>query len=177
MNRSAQPLPSGSRTNARRACQAEEADLTLKMVAHVLGAVIVAKGEAMGNVLGEGAKALAHALTDRLECLEAIGAAAGVKANALGRAMIDGHDCSVTVSAARVSSLQAAWPSPVITEVRSAPHLRSIRSVVIVPSWALGPRGRPARCGASRPCTRIRRSTRRRLVRMPLKRSRAHSLR
>src|SRR5690242_12638569 len=64
----------------RRAFDAEEADLTLKVVAHVLGAVIVAKGEAMGDVLGEGAEALAHALTDRLECLEAIGAAAGVKA-------------------------------------------------------------------------------------------------
>jgi hypothetical protein len=89
----------------RRAFDAEEADLTLKVVAHVLGAVIVAKGEAMGDVLGEGAEALAHALTDRLECLEAIGAAAGVKADALGRAMSDGHDCSVTVSAARVSSL------------------------------------------------------------------------
>lgn len=40
----------------------------------------------------EGAEALAHALTDRLECLEAIGAAAGVDADALGRAMIDGHE-------------------------------------------------------------------------------------
>ena len=42
-----------------------------------------------GIAAAEGAEALAHALPDRLERLEAIGAAAGVKANALGRAMID----------------------------------------------------------------------------------------
>ncbi len=58
---------------AQRAFDAEEADLTLKVVAHVLGAVIVAKGEAMGDVLGEGAEALAHRLPDRLQGLEAVG--------------------------------------------------------------------------------------------------------
>ena len=62
----------GLTDEGRRACEAEEADLTLKVVAHVLGAVIVAQSEAMGDVLGERAEALAHALTDRLECLEAI---------------------------------------------------------------------------------------------------------
>src|SRR3954452_17674235 len=46
----------------------------------------------MGDVLGERAEALAHALTDRLERLEALGAAAGVKADALGRAMTDSHE-------------------------------------------------------------------------------------
>src|SRR4051812_11811656 len=35
----------------------------------------------------------------------------------------------------------AAWPSPVSTEVRSVPHIRSTRPVVIVPSCALGPPG------------------------------------
>src|SRR4051794_25005624 len=55
--------------------------------------------------------------------------------------------------------------------------MTSTRSVVIVPSWALEPRGRPARWCASRPCSRITRRTRRRLVRIPAKRSRAHSLR
>src|SRR3954454_20326922 len=43
-----------------------------------------------------------------------------------------------------------AWPSPDITEVRSLPHMTSTRSVVIVPSWALEPRGRPARWCANR---------------------------
>src|SRR3954463_9626384 len=44
----------------------------------------------------------------------------------------------------------AAWPSPVMTDVRSVPHMTSTRSVVIVPSWALEPCGRPARWCANR---------------------------
>ena len=97
---------------------------------HVPRAVIVAKGETAGQVLAEGAEALADALTDRLERLEAIGAAAGVKANAFGRAMIDRDE-------------HRRWPSPVTTVVRSVPHMRSTRSVVMVPAWAREPR--PAR--------------------------------
>ena len=89
MKRSAQPLPSGSRTKAGELARPRKRISALEVVAHVLRAVIVAKGETAGDVLAEGAEALAHALTDRLERLEAIGAAAGVKANALGRAMID----------------------------------------------------------------------------------------
>ena len=96
--------------------------------------MIVAQLQAGGGVLGERTEALAHRLPDRLERLEAVGAAAGVQADALGRAVVDGHE-----------HRDLAWPSPVITEVRSVPHIRSTRSVVIVPSWALGPRGRPAR--------------------------------
>src|SRR4051812_28689886 len=76
------------------------------MVTDILAAVVMAKLEADGDILGERAKALAHRLLDRLERLEAIAAAAGMNANALGRAVIDSDDCSVTVSAARVSSLQ-----------------------------------------------------------------------
>ena len=38
-----------------------------------------------------------------------------------------------------------ACPSPVMVEVRSVPHMASIRSVRMVPSWALGPCGRPTR--------------------------------
>src|SRR3954454_21322428 len=48
---------------SRRACEAEEADLALEVVAQVLGAVIVAKRETVGGVVAEGAEALAHALT------------------------------------------------------------------------------------------------------------------
>ena len=69
-----------------------------------------------------------------------------------------------------------AWPSPVMVEVRSVPHMSSTRSVRIVPSWAFGPCGRPTG-GASRSCSRIRRSTRRLEVRMPAKRSRAQTFR
>src|SRR5688500_18178663 len=52
----------------------------------------------------------------------------------------------------------AAWPSPVMTEVRSVPHMTSTRSVVIVPSWALEPCGRPARWCANRRFSRISRT-------------------
>jgi hypothetical protein len=96
----------GLADEGRRAFAAEEAALGLEVVAHILGAMIVAKGKAAGHVLAEGAAALAPTLTDRLQRLETIGAAAGVTANALGRAMIDRDDCSATVSAAHVSSLQ-----------------------------------------------------------------------
>src|SRR3954471_5314236 len=54
--------------------------------------MIVAEVKAGGGPLGEGAKMLAHALTNGLERLEAIGASAGVEANALGRAVIDGNE-------------------------------------------------------------------------------------
>ena len=67
-------------------------DLALEVVADVLGPVIVAKGEAAGDILSERPEALAHRLPDRLEGLEAIGAMAGVKADAFGRAMVDRHE-------------------------------------------------------------------------------------
>jgi len=76
----------------RRALDAEEADLGLEVVAHVLAPVIVPEREAGGDVLGERAEALAHRLSDRLERLEAVGAAAGVNADTLGRAVVDGHE-------------------------------------------------------------------------------------
>jgi hypothetical protein len=47
------------------------------------------------------------------------------------------------------------------------PHIASTRSVRTVPSWALGPCGRPTRPGACRPCSRVRRRTRRLEVRTP----------
>ena len=61
----------------------------------------------------------------------------------------------------------AAWPSPVTVVVRSVPHIVSIVSGMIVPSWLRGPRGAPTRAGASRSCSRISRRTRRLEVRMP----------
>jgi hypothetical protein len=76
----------------RRACDAEEADLGLEVVADILAAVVVAELKASGDVLGKATMALANGLLDRLEGLEAIGAAAGVNADALGRAVIDGDE-------------------------------------------------------------------------------------
>jgi hypothetical protein len=71
----------------------------------------------------------------------------------------------------------AAWPSPVIVVVRSVPHMVSIIPGMMVPSWLRGPRGAPVREGASRPCSRISRRTRRREVRTPPWRNLAHTLR
>jgi hypothetical protein len=62
----------------RRACDAEEADLGLEVVADTLAAVVVAgEPKARSDALGKAAMALADGLLDRLEGLEAIGAAAG----------------------------------------------------------------------------------------------------
>jgi hypothetical protein len=71
----------------------------------------------------------------------------------------------------------AACPSPVTVVVRSVPHMVSIVSGMIVPSWVRGPRGGPVREGASRPFSRISRNVRRFDVRTPAKRSLAQTLR
>src|SRR3954464_533863 len=163
----------------RRALDAEEADLGLEVVAHVLAPVVVAQPQAGGDVLGERAAALAHPPLDpprrppgasRPACLTGSSAS---KRSARRLAWTPTHSAEQWSTATNT----AAWPSPVITEVRSVPHIRSTRAVVIVPSWAFGPRGWPARWWASRPCSRVSRRTRRRLVRMPAQRRRAHSLR
>jgi hypothetical protein len=51
--------------------------------------VVVAHGEAVGDILGEGAEAAAHALADRPEGLEAGGAGRRLEADALGRAVVE----------------------------------------------------------------------------------------
>jgi hypothetical protein len=71
----------------------------------------------------------------------------------------------------------AAWPSPVQVVVRSVPQRVSTVSGMMVPSWLRGPRGEPTRDGASRPCSRISRSTRRFEVRTPPWRSLAQTFR
>jgi hypothetical protein len=74
MKRSTQPLPSGSRTKA--------GELALVVDGDELAAVVVAHPETACDALGEGTEAGAHALTERLERLEARGAARGVDAQA-----------------------------------------------------------------------------------------------
>ena len=70
------------------------------------------------------------------------------------------------------------WPSRrVAVEVASVPHITSGASVRMVPVWWRGPRGPPPRCGASRPASRIRRSTRGLPARTSRARSRAHTFR
>src|SRR5690349_24747753 len=54
--------------------------------------MVVPDGKAAGDVVGEAAEVVAHALTDRFECLEAGGARRGVDADALDRAMVDRNE-------------------------------------------------------------------------------------
>src|SRR4051812_44001307 len=61
-------------------------------VRHVLAAVVVADGEAAGDVLGEAAEVAADALAERLERLKAGGPVGSVEADALGRAVVDGNE-------------------------------------------------------------------------------------
>jgi hypothetical protein len=63
--------------------------------------------------------------------------------------------------------------SAVQPAVAPVPHMVMGRSGMMVPSWAVGPWGRPTRVGASSPASRIRRNTWLLLVRIPAMRSRA----
>ena len=54
--------------------------------------MIVVDRETAGRVVGEHAEAVAHALADRLQGLEARGPACGVDADALGAVVIDGDE-------------------------------------------------------------------------------------
>src|SRR3954453_10302997 len=85
-------VPFGLPHEGRRALDAEEADLGLEVVAHVLTPMVVAEPKAGSDALGEATIALADGLLDRLEGLEAIGATAGMDADALGRAVVDRHE-------------------------------------------------------------------------------------
>ena len=116
--------------------------------------------------LADGSEALDHALTDRLERLEA--------AWPLSAAWMPTHSAERWSTATNT----ATWPCSVVTAaVMSVPHIASILSGMIVPSWLRGPRGRPTRLVAKRPLSRIRRRTRSLEVRSPAWRSRAQTLR
>jgi hypothetical protein len=54
--------------------------------------VIVSDGKTAGDVLGEAAEVVAHALADRFECLEAGRTRCGMNADALGRTVIKGGE-------------------------------------------------------------------------------------
>ena len=73
-----------------RGLDAEEGDLALEVVGHVVRSVVVPEHEAGGHVLADGAEVPAHTLADRLQGLEAVGALVGVDADAFAVAVIDG---------------------------------------------------------------------------------------
>src|SRR5512132_2059647 len=75
-----------------RALDAEEFELALVVVGDELAAVVVAQLQTTRDALGEGTKAGAHALAERLERLEAGRAVGCVDADTLGRAVVYGDE-------------------------------------------------------------------------------------
>src|SRR3712207_2430026 len=75
-----------------RALEAEESDLVLEVARHVVGAMIVAQGEALGHVSLDVAEVAQDGLAHRLERLEAVAGARGMAADALAGAMVDGDE-------------------------------------------------------------------------------------
>src|SRR5919112_5633323 len=75
-----------------RALEAEESDLVLEVAGQVVGAMVVAQGEALGRVLLDAAEVAQDALAHWLERLEAVAGAGGMAADALAGAMVDGNE-------------------------------------------------------------------------------------
>ena len=75
-----------------RTLDAEEAQLALERIGHVLRAVVVPYAEPARDVRGKPAETLPHALSDGLEGLEACGLAISVDADAFGGEVIDGDE-------------------------------------------------------------------------------------
>src|SRR5512147_2845411 len=103
----------------RRGVDAEEGDLVLEVVRHVVGAVVVAEFEPGSDVLADSAEVLAHALPDRLQGLKAVGALVG---------------------AVEWSTATKTWATPsarVTVWLMSVPHMTSTASAVMLPSCAL----------------------------------------
>lgn len=144
---------------------AEDAKLSLDVLAHELVAVVGAQPETFGTVLRLRPEAARDGLAQRLGGLEAGGAYGSPKATVLGRAVIDeGEHVGGTV---------------VTSEDRGEVDIDIISLgwvVVIVPSWVSAVCGTGARLGASRLSSRIRRNVLRLEVRTPAIRSRPPDL-
>src|SRR3954454_7310860 len=77
-------IPLGGPYEGGRTLDAQEGELLLEGVGHVLAPVIVPDREPSRDLFGERAEAAPHALPDRLERLKAGGPTGGVDAHALG---------------------------------------------------------------------------------------------
>src|SRR6516164_8359112 len=118
MKRSAQPFPSGARTKAGELFNAEERNLPLEVVRHVLRTVVVSHRETVRDVGREAAEVTAHALADRFQSLEACGSRMGVNADALSGTMIH-----------RDEYRRRPFTG------KGVPHMVSMVSGTMVPSW------------------------------------------
>src|SRR3954466_1246987 len=98
MNRSAQPFPSGARTNAGELSMPRKRSSLWKSRAMYWlpwswrTERPRADREAAGDLLREAAEVPPHPLAERLERLEPVGTVAGVDADALGRAVVGGDE-------------------------------------------------------------------------------------
>ena len=92
MKRSATPLPSRFPHETRRALDAEERDLLLKVVGQIVRPVVVPEPEPAGHAVADLTEAFADALADRLQGLKSGPALGRMQADALGCAVIDGHE-------------------------------------------------------------------------------------
>jgi hypothetical protein len=150
---------------SRRGFHLEKAELGLKIRAHTLRAVIVPQPHASRDGFAEATEPFLHGLPHWLEGLKARAAFGCVNAQAIGGIVVDhGEDRHLAILSRKPA-------------VASMPHILLGRSARIVPSWRLDLTGCGCRPGASKPCSRISRSTRRLDVRTPASRSRAHTLR
>jgi hypothetical protein len=92
----------GRSNEGGRTLDAEECDLLLELLGHVLRPVVMAQRETRGAALREPAEMLAHALADRFQGFEAGGLRVCVDANAFGGAMIDRDEhCGLTFTGKR----------------------------------------------------------------------------
>ena len=92
MKRFRDAVPFGLPHEARRALDPEERDLLLKVVRQIAGPVVVTKTQPASDAVADVAEAVADALADRLQGLEAVPARGRMQADALGRTVIDGHE-------------------------------------------------------------------------------------
>ncbi len=92
MKRSATPFPFRLTHEGGRAFNAQEGDLLLEVVRHVVRTVVVSELQPHGHVLSDGTEVLANPLADRLQGLEPIGAPVGMDTNAFRVAMIHGDE-------------------------------------------------------------------------------------
>ena len=92
MKRSANAVAFGLPHEARRAFDAEEGDLLLKIVGQVVRPVVVTQPQPLGHAFVDAPEACPDALANRLQGLEAVAALGGVETDAFGRTVIDGHE-------------------------------------------------------------------------------------
>lgn len=124
MKRSAQPLPSSARTNARLDFNSEEAKLGLIIVAHELAPMVMPQLRAQGDILVERAAGAAHRLPQGLERLEAVARLRGMDAKPLAGGVVHYHEHRHLAVSERVGARGIRAPQLVLRRRAGAPRPR-----------------------------------------------------